>query len=256
MEGTMNPPFPAEGIRLIDEHDAEGPGLLRQLHDEVIAPSFPPEEYVPPGQDDDLQTGDPYLIACAQDGTVAGGALGENYLGSRAVLLGYLAARPGWRGQRVGSVLFEAVLQRWIGPQALGLLEIEDPRHPRHAGAQETYGDAAARVRFYARFGVRAVAAPYFQPGLGRGAPRAYHLMLCVMGDVPRELQVDGGIAAGPVLEFLEEYFRVCEEGEPADAQVQWLLDAYRGPVLPLVPVDDLARIPDPDPPAHEPAGR
>jgi GNAT superfamily N-acetyltransferase len=246
----MSAPVPGSGIRLIDGGDAEGRGLLRQLHDEVIAPSFPPEEYVAPGPDDKLDTGDPYLIACAADGTVAGGALGEHYLGSRVVLLGYLAARPGWRGQRVGSLLFEAVVQRWVGPHALGLLEIEDPRHSRHADVAETYGDAAARVRFYARHGVRAIAAPYFQPSLGPGLSRAYHLMLCVMGAVPAELAADGGLAAGPVLEFLREYFQLCEGREPSDPQGQWLLDAYRGPVLPLVPADDLARIPDPDPPA------
>jgi GNAT superfamily N-acetyltransferase len=251
----MNAPLAAEGLRLVGEHDAEGPGLLRQLHDEVIAPSFPPEEYVAPGPDDKLDNGDPYLIACAADGTVAGGALGERYLGGRAVLLGYLATRPGWRGQRVGTLLFEAVVQRWVGPHTLGLLEIEDPRHSRHAGADETYGDAAARVRFYARHGVRAIAAPYFQPSLSPQLSRAYHLMLCVMGEVPQEMAADGGIAAGPVLEFLQEYFRLCERGEPDDAQGQWLLDAYRGPTLPLVPVDDLARIPDPEPPAREPVG-
>jgi GNAT superfamily N-acetyltransferase len=252
----MNAPIPTTGIRLVGEHDADGAGLLRRLHDEVIAPSFPPEEYVPPGPDDDLDTGDPYLIACAADGTVAGGALGEHYLGSRAVLLGYLAARPGWRGRRVGSLLFEAVIQRWVGPHTLGLLEIEDPRHSRHRGAAETYGDAAARVRFYARHGVRAIAAPYFQPSLGPHLSRAYHMMLCVMGEVPAELVADGGISAGPVLDFLLEYFRLCEGGEPADAQGRWLLDAYRGAVLPLVAVDDLARIPDPEPPAREPAAR
>jgi GNAT superfamily N-acetyltransferase len=247
----MNAPHPPPGqLTIVDEHAADGPQLLRQLHHDVLGPSFPPEEYIPPA-DGELDDPGPYLIACAEDGTVAGGALGELYPRSDSLLLSYLAARPGWRGHKVGSLLLDAVFQRWIGPRTLAFVEIEDPRHPRHdAAGVAAYGDPAARVRFYSRFPVSAICAPYFQPGLGAGAPRAYHLLLCVLG-VPEEMRAEGGIASAPVLRFLEEYFTVCEEGAPADAQARWLLDAYRAPVLPLVPLADFWRVPDPPPPGR-----
>jgi predicted N-acetyltransferase YhbS len=43
------------------------------------------------------------VSACAADGLVIGGALGELYPASGVLLLGYLAVRPpGWRGRGVG----------------------------------------------------------------------------------------------------------------------------------------------------------
>ena len=91
-----------QDIQLFDQDSPRAAELLRELHDEVLFPSFPANEYIPP------TTIDPQdglaVIACSA-GRVVGGALGEVYPASNALLLGYLAARPGLRGSGVGSAL-------------------------------------------------------------------------------------------------------------------------------------------------------
>ena len=156
-------------IRLVDQESPGAAGLLRELHDDVLRPSFRPEEYVSPTVINPAKK--LAIIARADDGLVVGGALGEAYPHSRVLLLGYLAVRPGLRGKGIGSVLMAALKERWLDRDGenLAVLEIDDPRyhapHPDH-------GDPAARLRFYGAFGVRLLGIPYFQPRLRDHLPR------------------------------------------------------------------------------------
>jgi predicted N-acetyltransferase YhbS len=227
-------------IRLFDQDSPGAAGLLRELHDEVLRPSFRPEEYASPAVIDPAKK--LAIIARADDGVVVGGALGEVYPRSGVLLLGYLAVRPGLRGKGIGSVLMAALKERWLGQdnETLAVLEIDDPRyhapHPDH-------GDPAARLRFYGAFGVRLLAIPYFQPRLRDYLPRGYHMLLGVIPAAGETLAP--AIPARRVSAFLSEYFEDCEGAVHDDAEFRLLLDACRGPEIELVSPADLDRIPD-----------
>jgi GNAT superfamily N-acetyltransferase len=226
-------------IRIFDQDSPRAAELLRELHDGVLRPSFRPDEYVSPAVI--KPDGKPALIACADDGQVIGGALGYVYPLSGVLLLGYLAVRPGFRGQGVGGVLMTALRKRWLEPDTLAVLEMDDPRyhapHPDH-------GDPEARLRFYGAAGVRLLAIPYFQPRLGSHLPRGYHMLL---GVIPQaEAVLPAAIPAPQMRAFLLEYFEDCEGGpvRDDDAEVQRLLDACRGPEIDLVRMEDIGRLP------------
>lgn len=230
-------------IQLFDQSSPKAAELLRELHDEVMFPSFPLKEYVPPST---IRPGDDLaIIACADDGQVIGGALGELYPASAALLLGYLAVRPGQRGSGVGSVLLAALKDRWLRDHPLAFLELDDPRHhATHPG----YGDPAARLRFYGAFGISLLTVPYFQPRLRKDLPRVYHMILGVIppdGVTPPE-----AVPGHQVTAFLEEYFSLCE-GDAAhdDPEVRWLLDAANRPEITLVSTKEFTRVPDALPP-------
>jgi GNAT superfamily N-acetyltransferase len=114
-------------IRLLGP-DSPHAELLGELHDGVLRPSFRPEEYVSPTVI--KPEGKLAVIACAADGLVVGGALGELYPASRVLQLGYLAVRPGWRGRGVGSAVMATLCERWLEPDSLALLELDDPALP------------------------------------------------------------------------------------------------------------------------------
>jgi GNAT superfamily N-acetyltransferase len=238
----MTGPRSHQEIQLFDQDSPQAAELLRQLHDEVLAPSFPAEEYVPPTT---IDPADGLAVIACSDGQVVGGALGVRYPASDSLLLEYLAARPGLRGSGVGSTLLAAVKERWLGPYPLTFLELDDPRH--HS-ADLNHGDPAARLRFYGRFGIRLLTIPYFQPRLTPGLPRGYHLILGVIppnGGTPPQ-----AIPGDRVTAFLREYFEDCE-GVPADddPEVRWLLDAASEPQITLVSTEEFARVPDGLPP-------
>jgi GNAT superfamily N-acetyltransferase len=229
-------------IQLFDQDSPQAARLLRELHDEILAPSFPASEYVPPTT---IDPKDGLAVIACSGGQVVGGALGELYPASRALLLGYLAARPGLRGSGVGSTLLAALKERWLGAHPLAFLELDDPRH--HS-ADLNYGDPAARLRFYGRFGIKLLTIPYFQPRLGADLPRGYHMILGVIppdgGTAPRT------IPGHQVSAFLREYFDACE-GNAADndPEVRWLLDAASEPQITLVGAEEFQRVPDSLPP-------
>jgi GNAT superfamily N-acetyltransferase len=81
---------------------------------------------------------------------------------SGVLLLGYLAVRPGWRGRGVGSAVMATLRERWLEPDSLALLELDDPRY--HAPHPE-HGDPLARLRFYGASGVRLLPSPTSSPG-------------------------------------------------------------------------------------------
>jgi GNAT superfamily N-acetyltransferase len=228
-------------IQLFDQEFPGAAGLLRELHDDVLRPSFRPEEYVSPTVINPAKK--LAIIARADDGRVVGGALGERYPNSGVLLLGYLAVRPGLRGKGIGGVLMTALKERWLDRDTgnLAVLEIDDPRfHATHPD----YGDPGARLRFYGAFGVRLLAIPYFQPRLRDHLPRAYHMLL---GVIPADGEtLPPAIPAGPVSSFLSEYFEDSEgEAVDGDVELRSLLDACRGPEIELVSPADLGRIPD-----------
>ena len=229
-------------IQLFDQDSPQAADLLRKLHDEVLFPSFPANEYIPPTT---IDPKDGLAIIAYSDGQVVGGALGDLYPASQALLLGYLAARPGLRGSGVGSALLGALKERWLDEHPLAFLELDDPRH--HV-TDPNLGDPAARLRFYGRFGIRLLTIPYFQPRLRAGLPRGYHMIL---GVIPP----DGGTApqtlpGHQVTAFLREYFADCE-GSAAqdDPEVRWLLEAADEPQITLVGTEEFGRVPDTLPP-------
>jgi GNAT superfamily N-acetyltransferase len=226
---------------LYDRAEAGRLGPLDQFRAEVLERSFPPEQYQPgPSTPDELA-----LVAASRDGVVAGGAIGDPYPGS--LLLSYLAVRPGFRGVGVGSLLMDAILERWVTPDLLVLAEIDDPRHhPSHP----QYGDPDARLRFYSRFGLRAVAMPYMQPRLAPELPRVEHMILSVIS-APERCQNGAGVRGSCVEEFLREYYVDCE-GPAAldDSEVMWLLGWCATDELPLVSLDELSLLPDLGPPS------
>jgi GNAT superfamily N-acetyltransferase len=235
-------------IELFDQDSPQAADLLRKLHDEVLFPSFPGNEYIPP------TTIDPQeglaIIACS-DGQVIGGALGDLYPASKSLLLGYVAARPGLRGSGIGSVLLGAIKERWLDEHPLVFLELDDPRHH---GTDPNLGDPTARLRFYGRFGIRLLTIPYFQPRLRPDLPRGYHMILGVIpsggGNPPESLP------GHQVTAFLREYFADCE-GDAADdePEVRWLLEAASEPEITLVSTDDFGQVPDALPPGRPDIG-
>lgn len=225
-------------IRLLGPDSPRAAELLRELHDDVLRPSFRPEEYVSPAVINPVKK--LAVIACADDGLVTGGALGEVYPASGVLLLGYLAVRPGLRGKGVGSAIMAALRERWLDRDTLAVLEMDDPRyhapHPDH-------GDPRARLRFYGASGVRLLAIPYFQPRLRSDLPRGYHMFLGVIPAAGEALPA--ALPAPRVAAFLREYFEGSEG--PAvrdDAEVRRLLDACGGPLIDLVPTEDFGRLP------------
>jgi GNAT superfamily N-acetyltransferase len=238
----MTEPRSHRDIQLFDQDSPQAAALLRELHDEILSPSFPAEEYIAP------VTIDPKdglaVIACSA-GQVVGGALGELYPASQALLLGYLAVRPGLRGSGVGSALLGALKERWLGAHPLMFLELDDPRH--HT-TDANFGDPAARLRFYGRFGIRLLTIPYFQPRLGADLPRGYHMIL---GIIPADgVTPPQTVSGDQVTAFLREYFEACE-GSAADddPEVRWLLDAASEPQITLVGTAEFEWVPDGLPP-------
>jgi GNAT superfamily N-acetyltransferase len=235
---------PTREFRVVDKDTEGASAFLGRFHREILAASFSANEYVPP--EDPEEADGPWLVVCTADGTVVGGALGEWYPDSETLLLGYIATRDGWRGKHVGTLVVEAIKERWFTPETFALGEIEDPRH--HV-TDKAFGDPVARLRFYSRFNVDLLGMPYFQPSLAESQPRAYHLLLAVYA-APANVRVGDGVTAGRVGRFLREYFQACEGPDALDdPQVQWLLGWCDRDRIPMVPPAELARVPDDEPP-------
>jgi GNAT superfamily N-acetyltransferase len=247
LDDTLETTRGGDGMRLSDQASPDAAMLLRELHEKVLAPSFSAEEYIPPTTFE--PSGELSLIACDDDGSVLGGAIGELY--STAVLLAYLAVRPGFRGSGIGSALLAAVKQRWLGQRPVTFVELDDPRHHK---PDPGYGDPADRLRFYGSFGTRLLAMPYFQPRLRDNLPRGYHLFLGVVP--PEGVAPPTTMPASTVTEFLKEYFEVCEGSATLnDPEFRWLLQAAEGQEeISLVTVGEYSGLTDVGPPSAIPA--
>jgi hypothetical protein len=210
--------------------------LLRELHEQVLHPSFSPVEYIQPTS---FQPVDELALIACQDELVVGGALGELY--STATLLAYLAVRPGLRGGGIGSTLLAAIQNRWVGQRPVMFVELDDPRYHE---PRADYGDPAARLRFYGGCGTQLLAIPYFQPRLRSDLARGYRAFLGVISPDGVALTT---MPASQVTQFLREYFEVCEGPEALDDPVvRWLLDKVsEQSQIRLVSTAEYAGLPD-----------
>ena len=237
---------PIELVDLVDPAD------LAQLHEHVLAPSFPPAELI------DL---DELLAGCAsgglralgirREGRVVAGAVGSTCAPGGVLLLVYLAIAPGVRGGGIGGALLDGAVARWVADFSPGFV-LAEVEHPDHHSASPEHGDPVARLRFYARHGARLLAVPYFQPGIGPHGPRVPALLLATLYVDPalESARADGAaghvseVSAPPLRDFLEGYLRGSEGTLREDAAVRALLNSVSGPSVPLLAPSELDRVP------------
>lgn len=173
--------------------------LLARAHEELLTPSFAPEELVDlPTLADDVAGGvSEVLLAVSGDGDDGPGselhAVGvwDRSPGAPFGLLSYLAARPGGRSRGVGGILLEAMLERWRGPggPAAVLGEVHDPAE-WPATADERPVD---RLRFYARHGSSVLDVPWVQPRVAPELDRVAGMLLIVLTARSPALVVEEG---------------------------------------------------------------
>jgi GNAT superfamily N-acetyltransferase len=218
-------------------------GSFTMLYRRVLEPAFPPSEL------EDLDTlmcaylsgGAGFLSLVALRGSEAVGvALGEFHAPSGILMLGYLAVRDDQRGLGVGTALLERALPSWrtaVNPIAV-LAEVEDPRS--HSKSQ--YGDPAARLRFYERFGSQVLPVQYFQPRLAPELPRVHGMFLVCLDPGLNSISADA------VAKFLDNYIAVCEGGptDSSDPEYSKLNGQVRswGDNVPLWPLAKGSEIP------------
>jgi GNAT superfamily N-acetyltransferase len=234
-------------VALVDVADIAEP-QLRSFYDEVLQPSFRPEEMV--SFDDILAAcrADPARmpgILAMVDGEPLGGIFGEYYPDSGVLLIAYLAVRRGVRGGGVGASLLAEAMRRWqeSNPPTLVLAELEGLHSPSHPG----YGDPAARIRFYDRCGARLLPVPYFQPSLRPGLPRVPGMLLICLGagSDPAPDRVPAAVVGA----FLEEYFTGCEGAanlgtDPDYQALRAAVDGWPDNAIPLWPLDRADALP------------
>ncbi|MBO0804208.1 MAG: hypothetical protein J2P25_14180 [Nocardiopsaceae bacterium] len=230
----------------VEELSPDDDPAIAEFYERILLPHFRDSELV--SSEDfsaSLKGGETRgLLARTARGAIAGGAVGDIFPRSRALLLSYLAVPAEGRGMGTGSLLMKAVAEVWGGPAgpALFVLEAEDPRY---YGSDDTLGDPEARVRFYERLRARTVPVPYFQPAIGPAGERVPHLLLMVFGGTeapPGTPRLDGRAIESFLTEYIEE-----SEGpvRPDDAEAQRLLAACRAPGgLPLLRFRDLSASP------------
>jgi GNAT superfamily N-acetyltransferase len=228
-------------VTVIDARDSEF-RLVPEFYRTVIVPCFAPDELQTEQElMDGLRSGrSRVLIALAEDGAMLGGAVGDYFPRSNVMLLSYLAVPAGGRGQGVGATVLRAAKDAWtaeLSPRLI-VLEVEDPREFDGSAA---FGDPVARVRFYERYGVRALPLPYMQPALGPATARVPGLMLMVLGGID-VISGDGPVDGQHVAGFLEEYFEEFEgPARSGDTEFDLLLAACVRPGgLPLLTFSDL----------------
>ncbi|MBN0041228.1 GNAT family N-acetyltransferase [Cellulosimicrobium cellulans] len=215
------------------------PELLRSLHRDVLAPSFPPAELM----DEDAFLGDHATgrlrsLGVVEDGRVVAGVVGEWFPDARVLLVLYLAIAPGRRGGGVGGRLVAAALAAWRAVDPL--LVVGEVEHPAHHPGSAAHGDPVARLRFYARLGARVLALPYFQPGDGPGGERVPALLLV---SFPLGPGTADAVPAAPLRAFLTENLRASEGTLADDPATRRLLDAANGDRVALVDPGDPAAL-------------
>ncbi|MFG1809242.1 N-acetyltransferase [Streptomyces sp. NPDC049040] len=230
-------------IRVVHVRD-NGP-LLESLYTDVLSPSFPPDEletaeWLRSGVADGT-----LLVAAAVDqgGSAVGAAIGQWSPGARTLLLVYLAVLPGSRSGGTGGLLLGEVTGTWqqrLRPRAT-FAEIE---HPLANSASTAHGDPAARLRFYARHGARALDIPYFQPSLRPGSARVYGMLLTVLFLAPECAGAGAGTVAPDVVRaFLDESYQEAAPGDdPASLALRHALDRPEG--VPLLPLTEPGALP------------
>ncbi|MGC4855559.1 GNAT family N-acetyltransferase [Micromonospora sp. DT4] len=199
--------------------------LLRRVHTEILAPSFPPHQL----EDvEALGRSTTTFVGVAMDGgSPVGAVVAEPF--DRVLLLSYLAVRPGIRGGGIGSALLSQLLPSWRSHSNADaiLAEVEDPR--MHSTSE--FGDPTARLRFYQRAGFGVLPVPFTQPRLRPDAMREHGMLLAVQpvhGAVPRDV----------VRSFLIEYYESAEGvGVHDDPEFNALVAVVERQALKLTPL-------------------
>lgn len=214
----------------------------------LLAASFPPEER------DSRQA----IIAALADGSMVGlGVVRDSRVVAaaavcvyeRVTLVLYLAVDPAVRGEGLGGRVLDAAVARAhrSGADAWVLAEIEHP--DAHTGSPE-FGDPHARLRFYARHGVRLIGVPYFMPAMGPGGLRVPALMLGALAVedalVTRRDSTGAPVAArSDELAAMVSWYLAANEGAVGDdAATRRLLGALAAPEVALVDPRDVVQVP------------
>lgn len=202
----------------------------RTLYREILAPTFPPDELVTE-EDFVAQLTDGSLLMHVEtgpDGQPVALAVAERFPGD-VLLLSWLAVHPLARAGGLGRRTLTHALDRWqaeLEPRMV-LGEVE---HPLSIPAHEDHGDPAARLRFYRRFGVRALPVAHVQPSLRPEGRPVENLMLCVFRD--HGLPPGDEVEAAPVRRFLADYLDALPTRRDA------LLSSIRTDLLPTIALD------------------
>lgn len=217
--------------------------LLDTVYEELLVPHFPPEEMVTPAElRAGLEAGVLWISAAVTEGRPVGAAVAEWSPHSRVLLLAYMAVRPQARSSGIGGALMAAIHGDWQD-RVRPLLTLAEIEHPAAHAPHPDHGDPAARMRFYARHGARALDIPYFQPALRPGAARVPGMVLAVLTTAP-ELADAHVVPAEPVRDFMTEYFEQTEGGVPEDPATVAMFAAMPPGGIRLLPVDDPAALP------------
>lgn len=150
-----------------------------EVYDRLLRPAFPRTELVDLAQliADNERGSNRIWCAVSESGTHVGVAIVDLYGGARAALLSYLVVEADHRGGGIGGDVLKTVLDSREVREARDIyLEIDDPRV---TATTEATGDPWARVRFYRRFGAKAVDVAYRQPPVRPGAPEVGGMILC-----------------------------------------------------------------------------
>lgn len=223
----------------------QDPALLRQAYDEVLRPSFLPDEL--PSWDFLLAGFTTPARQCvgilheeSPGGTRSVRAVGvTNWRDGRHVgTLSYLATAPPHRGTGLGGTLLAEHGRRW---PALGLRtvlgEVHDPRlHP-----ETTEERPLDRLRFYDRHGARLVGVPWVQPALSPETERSAGMLLIALPPVP------GAIPARDLTEWAREYYLEAEGTSTDDGHLEALVTRFGerpswspGPLMAFTEVEPL----------------
>jgi GNAT superfamily N-acetyltransferase len=135
---------------------------LTRAHHELMEPNFPPSELISADELVDLvSSGRGMGLALVDDKVFRGVAAMQFYEGDMCVLT-YLAVASVGRSKGYGMKLLSSVLgEAALLGHSFILAEVEPPDT---SPASPEHGDPDRRVRFYARFGARALAVEHWQP--------------------------------------------------------------------------------------------
>ncbi|WP_159081364.1 GNAT family N-acetyltransferase [Nocardioides sediminis] len=221
--------------------------LLRQAYDEVLRPSFLPDE---------LPSWDFLLAGFRSPARQCVGILyDEDPVGVRSVravgvtnwrdgrhigTLSYLATAPAHRGTGLGGTLVAEHAHHWP-TLGLGTVlgEVHDPRlHPETADERPM-----DRLRFYDRHGARLVGVPWIQPALSPDTRRSRGMLLIVLPPVPK------AIPAGDLIAWATDYYLEAEGAPATDGDLRALVTRFGGrqswtpgPVMAFAEVEPLRR--------------
>lgn len=222
--------------------------LLDDVYEDLLKPAFPPGELdtIDVTREGLAATGSSEVLGlCAveDDDRPVSVILGYPYLGSKVLLIGYVATRADQRRKHLGETMLGEVRRRWFesGRFTLVVGEVEDPRFYPPAAS-----DPEDRVKFYARHDAEFVVGPYFQPRVRPEENRVYDLLLMVLHADPSALEQPGRkVRSSQLIEFFHEYFAACEGSKTplGDEETRWLTDWYEEQgTVDLQPIGDYVK--------------